>query len=114
MSDPAQLRAAAGHFSQLNFVTHITFAPDKMSYAVLRPVKPDIGLAIPPLDRKDILLALRKTFIDATYKKALHDFEKRASEDCSSEWSDLPSVSYGKLSKTSSAFVMKITHVLCA
>jgi hypothetical protein len=57
-----------------------------MSYALLQPIKPDIGLAIPPLKREDIPIALRKTFTDAQYAAALADFKKRASEDYYSEW----------------------------
>jgi hypothetical protein len=68
ISDPEHLKAAAGHFGLLGVVTHITFELDKMSYAVLQPVKPDIGLAIPPLHREDIPIALRKTFTDKQYK----------------------------------------------
>jgi hypothetical protein len=67
-------------------VTHITFELDKMSYAVLQPSKPDIGLAIPPLSRNDIPIALRKTFTDAQYKTALADFKNRATNDYYSEW----------------------------
>ena len=59
---------------------------DKMSYAVLQPVKPDVGLAIPPLDRNDIPIALRKTFTKAQYDAALKDFENRATNDYYSEW----------------------------
>jgi hypothetical protein len=86
ISDPEHLKAAAGHFGLLGVVTHITFEVDKMSYAVLEPLKPDIGLAIPPLKREDIPVALRKTFTDAQYKAALADFEMRASDHYYSEW----------------------------
>jgi hypothetical protein len=86
ISDPEHLKAAAGHFGLLGIVTHITFELDKMSYAVLEPVKPDIGLAIPPLRREHIPIALRKTFTEAQYKAAQADFEKRASDDYYSEW----------------------------
>jgi hypothetical protein len=86
ISDPEHLKAAAGHFGLMGVVTHITFELDKMSYAVLKPVKPDIGLAIPPLHREDIPIALRKTFTDKQYKDALDNFEKRASDDYYSEW----------------------------
>ena len=46
----------------------------------------DIGLAIPPLSRDDIPVALRKTFTDAQYAAALREFESRASNDYYSEW----------------------------
>ena len=86
ISDPNQLKAAAGCFGLLGVVTHITFELDKMQYAILKPIKPDIGLAIPPLSRDDIPVALRKTFTDAQYKAALEDFENRANNDYYSEW----------------------------
>jgi hypothetical protein len=57
-----------------------------MSYAILSPGKPDIGLAIPPLSRNDIPIALRKTYTDAQYASALSDFETRAKNDYYSEW----------------------------
>ncbi|KAG9242396.1 hypothetical protein BJ878DRAFT_173318 [Calycina marina] len=86
ISDPVHLKAAAGCFGLLGVVTHITFELDKMQYAVLKPIKPDIGLAIPPIKREDIPIALRKTFTEAQYNTALADFEDRASNDYYSEW----------------------------
>jgi len=86
ISDPAHLRAAAGHFGLLGIVTHITFELDPMRYAILQPVKPDIGLAIPPISREDIPVAIRKTYTDAQYAAALTDFENRATNDYYSEW----------------------------
>lgn len=86
ISDPTHLKAAAGCFGLLGIVTHITFALEPMRYAVLKPVKPDIGLAIPPPSREDIPLALRKSWTDAQYAAALADFENRASNDYYSEW----------------------------
>ncbi|RAL63059.1 hypothetical protein DID88_004144 [Monilinia fructigena] len=47
ITKPAHLRAAAGCFGLLGIVTHITFLLSPMSYAILRPTKPDIALAIP-------------------------------------------------------------------
>ncbi|KUJ24026.1 uncharacterized protein LY89DRAFT_572706 [Mollisia scopiformis] len=86
ITSPAHLRAAAGHFGLLGIITHITFELDPMSYALLSPVKPDIGLAIPPLARTDIPIALRKTWTDAQYAAALKDFENRATNDYYAEW----------------------------
>lgn len=86
VSDPAHLRAAAGCFGLLGVVTHITFELEKMRYAVLQPIKPDIGLAIPPLSRNDIPIALRKTYTDAQYAAALKEFQNRATNDYYSEW----------------------------
>lgn len=86
ISDPEHLKAAAGHFGLMGVVTHITFEVDKMSYAVLKPIKPDICLAIPPPKLEDIPVALRKSFTKKQYEDALVDFEKRATEDYYSEW----------------------------
>lgn len=86
ITNPAHLKAAAGCFGLLGIVTHITFELEPMSYAILKPSKPDIGLAIPPLKREDIPIALRKTYTDAQYAAALVDFKKRANEDYYSEW----------------------------
>lgn len=86
ISDPEHLKAAAGHFGLMGVVTHITYELDKMRYAVLKPIKPDISLAIPPLDPKDIPIALRKTFTEKQRKDALEEFTKRASEHYYSEW----------------------------
>ncbi len=86
ITDPVQLKAAAGSFGLLGVVTHITFQLDKMSYALLRPTKPDIGLAIPPLSRDDIPIALRKTYTDAQYSSALQDFKHRVETEYYSEY----------------------------
>ncbi|KAI5778452.1 hypothetical protein EDC01DRAFT_345122 [Geopyxis carbonaria] len=86
LSDPAQLRAAAGCFGLLGVVTHITLELDAMTYAVMAPTKPDICLAIPPEHPSDIPLALRKTFTAAQYAAAQADFERRAADDYYSEW----------------------------
>ena len=57
-----------------------------MTYAVMTPRKVDTGLAIPPLSRSDIPLALQKTFTDAQLEAAAADFNRRANEDYYSEW----------------------------
>jgi hypothetical protein len=57
-----------------------------MQYAVLQPIKPDIGLAIPPLAREDIPIALRKTFTSQQYVSALTEFDIRANNHYYSEW----------------------------
>jgi len=86
VSDSELLKAAAGCFGLLGVVTHITFELDKMSYAVMQPVKPDIGLAIPPMSRDDIPIALMKTFSQKQYDDALRDFENRAENHYYAEW----------------------------
>ncbi|TGO13900.1 hypothetical protein BTUL_0061g00170 [Botrytis tulipae] len=86
ITKPAHLRAAAGCFGLLGIVTHITLLLSPMSYAVLRPTKPDIALAIPPLSPTDIPIALRKSWTPAQYADALRDFEEKANHDYYSEW----------------------------
>ncbi|KAH6666590.1 hypothetical protein B0J14DRAFT_603935 [Halenospora varia] len=86
ISDPVKLAAAAGCFGLLGIVTHITFALDPMSYAIMKPVKPDICLAIPPLSRADIPIALRKAYTDGDFEAARRDFVNRAENDYYSEW----------------------------
>ncbi|MCJ1290300.1 hypothetical protein MMC34_001836 [Xylographa carneopallida] len=86
LSDPQLLKAAAGCFGLLGIVTHVTLELDAMSYAVLKPRKPDVSLAIPPLSLNDIPVALQKNFTNQQYKDALTDFEDRASNHYYSEW----------------------------
>ena len=86
ISDPKLLAAAAGCFGLLGIVTHITFELEAMRCALLKPRKPDISLAIPPLSRKDVPLALQKTWSDRQLADALTDFETRAANDYYSEW----------------------------
>lgn len=86
VSDPALLKAAAGCFGLLGVVTHVTLEVDPMSYAVMAPRKPDVGLAIPPLQMSDIPKALQKTWTDAEIANALADFEHRAETNYYSEW----------------------------
>lgn len=70
VDDDVQIKAAAGAFGLLGVVTHITFELDAMSYAVMvlrtsssdhavtnvnqEPLKQDVGLGVPPLDKNDI------------------------------------------------------------
>lgn len=57
-----------------------------MSYAVMKPKKTPITLAIPPLQMSDVPLALYKNWTDQDLKAAKVDFEKRAANDFYSEW----------------------------
>ena len=57
-----------------------------MSYAVLKPSKPPISLAIPPLDMSEVPLALYKSWTDKDIAAAKADFESRATNDYYSEW----------------------------
>lgn len=84
--DPKQLKAAAGCFGLLGIVTHITFELEAMTYAVLKPVKVPITLAIPPLQLSDVPLALYKSWTKKDLESAQADFENRATNDFYAEW----------------------------
>lgn len=86
VTDPTQLKAAAGCFGLLGIVTHITFELEAMTYAVLKPLKTPISLAIPPLQMSDVPLALYKNWTEKDIAAAQADFEKRATNDFYSEW----------------------------
>jgi hypothetical protein len=57
-----------------------------MSYAVMRPEKPDINLAIPPLKPEDVPFALKKTFTQKQLAEATRRFEERVEKDYYSEF----------------------------
>lgn len=86
VSDSELLKAAAGCFGLLGIVTHITFELEAMTYAVMKPQKPDINLAVPPLSQADVPEALKKNFSDAQIADALAQFEGHALYDYYSEW----------------------------
>lgn len=91
VSDPEQLKAAAGCLGLLGVVTHLTIELDAMTYAVMEPRKVDVGLAVPPLAKSDIPVALRQAWYneshaDSLLEHARQDFEKRATDDYFSEW----------------------------
>lgn len=75
ITNRAHLRAAAGSFGLLGVVTHVTLAVDPMSYALLSPTKPPIGLAVPPLKDADVPLALQKTWRESQKIQAQKEFE---------------------------------------
>lgn len=88
ITNPEQLRTAAGCFGLLGVVTHITFDLHKMIYAELKPEKTPISLAIPPLQANDVPAALRKKPPPSAeeLKAAQKDFEDRATDHYYSEW----------------------------
>lgn len=57
-----------------------------MSYAVLKPTKVPITLAIPPLQLSDVPIALYKNWTEKDLQTAKVDFENRAANDYYSEW----------------------------
>ena len=86
ITDQKQLKAAAGCFGLLGIVTHITFELEAMTYAVMKPKKTPISLAIPPLDMNEVPIALYKNWTEKDIASAKADFEKRASDDFYAEW----------------------------
>ncbi|KAF8164466.1 hypothetical protein K438DRAFT_1617377 [Mycena galopus ATCC 62051] len=91
VSDPRQLKVAAGAFGLLGVITHLTFELDAMSYAVMEPRRVDIGLAIPPLHKEDIPPVLRAEWYDTVdaeeqMESARQEFVRRARDDYYSEW----------------------------
>lgn len=93
VSDPLQLRAAAGCFGLVGVVTHITYELDPMTYAVMKPRKVDVGLAIPPMSKSDIPWDLAKHsswLSDPDWAQQLEaavvNFETRAANDYYSQW----------------------------
>ncbi|KAL8745412.1 MAG: hypothetical protein Q9190_002438 [Brigantiaea leucoxantha] len=57
-----------------------------MTYAVMKPQKPPITLAIPPLQQSDVPIALYKKWTDKELADAKAEFERRATNDYYSEW----------------------------
>ncbi|KAH7118729.1 hypothetical protein B0J11DRAFT_591121 [Dendryphion nanum] len=91
VDDPYHLKAAAGAFGLLGVVTHITFELDAMSYAIMQPLKEDVGLGVPPLSKEDIPVALRSKWYDSPdaseyLSRATAEFHRRAANDYYSEW----------------------------
>lgn len=104
MSDPDQLKAAAGAFGLLGkssatcptlrdflltlagVVTHITLELDSMTYANMQPAKPEIGLTIPPPEGYTVPKAIRETYTDAQLEEARLDWISKAENSYYSEY----------------------------
>jgi FAD/FMN-containing dehydrogenase len=87
VDDPDQLRAAAGCFGLLGVVTSITLKLDPMSYAVMRPEKPRIALAIPPPRGLRVPRGIDMQGItEADMDRAFDDFVHRCENDYYAEW----------------------------
>ncbi len=91
VDDIEQVKAAAGSFGLLGVITHITYEMEPMIYAVMQPRKVDIGLAIPPIEKEEIPLALRGSWYneadaESRIAVAFAEFEKKALFDHYSEW----------------------------
>lgn len=91
INDPYQLKAAAGSFGLLGVITHIIYELIPMTYAVMKPQKLDVRLAVPPVTMEDIPASLRRDWLDHPSTSqhlaaAQAEFERRASDDFYSEW----------------------------
>ncbi|KAI5776549.1 hypothetical protein EDC01DRAFT_720032 [Geopyxis carbonaria] len=86
VDDPAWLKAAAGSFGLLGVITHVTIELDKMSYAVMKPLKQDIGLAIPPPEGFEVPDAIKNTYTDADLEAARKAFVQKSEESYYSEF----------------------------
>ncbi len=87
VDDPEQLKAAAGCFGMLGIVTAVTLKLDPMSYAVLKPTKPRVALAIPPPDGFSVPRQIDMSGItQADMDAAMAEFVRAAEQDYYTEW----------------------------
>ena len=91
VNDPEDVNAIAGSMGLFGVITHIVYEVVPMRYAVLKPRKIDVALAIPPLDKDEIPGALRKEWFgaadaDSRIQAAAEEFGRRAADDYFSEW----------------------------
>lgn len=87
VSDPQQLKAAAGCFGLLGIVTAITLKLDPMSYAVMQPQKKPLPLCVPPLSRADVPAEIGMDGIsDADLQAAQREFVRQCEQDYYAEW----------------------------
>ncbi|KAL7270658.1 hypothetical protein RUND412_006624 [Rhizina undulata] len=86
ISDPEQLKAAAGSFGLLGVVTHVTFELDKMTYAHMKPLKQDVNLAIPPPPRFQVPAELSAQYSAQELEAARLDFIQKAENSYYCEW----------------------------
>lgn len=87
VSDPEQLRSAAGCFGLLGVVTALTLKLDPMSYAVMQPIKPRVALTIPPPPGVRVPAGIDMTGIsEQDLQAAWTDFVNRCENDYYSEW----------------------------
>jgi hypothetical protein len=87
VDDPGQLKAAAGCFGLLGYVTSITLALDAMTFANMKPLKQRVALTIPP--PKGIVLPAEIDMSGITPEDldtAWHDFVARCEQDYYAEW----------------------------
>ncbi len=87
VNDPQQLKVAAGCFGLLGVVTSLTLKLDPMTYAVMKPTKPRVGLTIPPPDGFKIPASIDMSGItQQDMAQAWQDFVDHCENDYYSEW----------------------------
>lgn len=92
VTNPEQLKAAAGSFGLLGIITHITLELDKMTYATMQPKKIPVNFAIPPpleyIRDEKIPGPLRGKILEnrEALGTAMTEFVDRATKDYYSEW----------------------------
>lgn len=87
VNDPEQLKAAAGCFGLLGFVTSITLTLDAMTFANMKPLKKRVALTIPP--PKDLVVPAQIDMSGITpqnMEAAWQDFVARCEQDYYAEW----------------------------
>ena len=95
VEDAQSINAIVGSMGLFGVITHITYEVIPMKYAVLKPRKIDVGLAVPPMNKGDIPDALKQGWwgsksAGSRLAEATEEFEQRASNDYYSEWIWLP------------------------
>lgn len=87
VSDPAQLKAAAGCFGLLGIVTSLTLKLDPMTFANMKPLKKKVALAIPPPDPAAVPTQIDMSGITPQdLNTAWQDFVTRCEQDYYAEW----------------------------
>lgn len=86
VSDPEQLKAAAGCFGLLGIVTALTLKLDPMSFAAMRPQQRPVQLTIPPPAGFRIPMPLQIPTTPTEREAAWNDFVHRCENDYYAEW----------------------------
>jgi len=87
VSDPEQLKAAAGCFGMLGIVTSLTLKLDPMTYANMKPVKKRAALAVPPISLADVPSSISIASITpAEFAAATKEFHRQCEEDYYNEF----------------------------
>ena len=97
VSDPVELKAAAGALGLLGVITALTIRLPRMTYAAMRPVRVPLELAVPPpkeyIDgaragdpRYKYVKDLIEQHSQETLDKARQDFIRRSETDYYVEW----------------------------